>query len=223
MRFDRDTLDVLRNFSEINSGLLFRKGSKQATVSLGKTLIGISHFPIEIPKSFAIYELNKFLGILSLIDDPEIDFSDDSYIVIKNDKGVQVDYRVSEPRMIHSWPEDKEEKLASVDATFDLPKETWNKFNKSSSLLSADDMLVEAKDGLITLKTHNLEDKKASSASFDVGTSKSNFNLIFKTNLMTIMPGNYLVEVCRNKLTRWTNKDKNVIYYISSDKSSTFE
>lgn len=222
MRFTKDTLEILQNFSQINSGMQFRKGSKQATVSSGKTVIAISNFDIEIPQSFAVYELSKFLGILSLIDDPEIELGDE-YAVITNDNGQKVKYRYCEPRMIISWPEDKKESLASVDVSFDLPKEVWTKFNKSSNLLSGEHMNIESENGNIVMRTIDKEDIKASSASFSVGTSDQNFSLSFQRKLMNLMPGNYLVELCRNKLTRWTNKDKNIIYYIASEKTSTFE
>lgn len=222
MKFTKDTLEILQNFSQINSGMQFRKGSKQATVSSGKTVIAISNFDFEVPRSFAIYELSRFLGVLSLIDDPEIELGDE-YAYIKNDSGQQVKYRFCEPRMIVSWPEDKVEKLASVDSSFDLSKDVWNKLNKSSNLLSGEHIKIEATEGEIFLKTLDKEDERASTASFSVGKSDCNYSLHFDTKLMTLMPGNYLVEICKNKLTRWTNKDKNVIYYIASNKDSTFE
>ena len=222
MKLNKDTLEILQNFAQINTGMQFRKGSKQATVSGGKTIIAISNFDFEIPQSFAVYELSKFLGILSLIDDPDIELGDE-YAIITNDNGQKVKYRFCEPRMIVSWPEEKNEKLASVDATFDLPKEVWTKFNKSSNILTGEHMNIESENGDIFMRTIDKEDQKASSASFNVGKSDLKFSLSFQRKLMTLMPGDYLVELCQNKLTRWTNKDKNIVYYIAAEKTSTFE
>jgi hypothetical protein len=223
IRFNKETLEILQNFAQINTGMQFRKGKKQTTVSTGRGIIGISHIDTDIPKSFAIYELSKFLGILSLFNDPEIELGDE-YATIKNDNGQKVDYRYCEPRMITSWPEDKKEDLQTVDSSFELTKETWTKLNKSSNLLTGKHIRVQANGSDIQIKTFDEEDKMASTASFVVGNSDITYDIYFQTAVLNILPGNYLIEICKNKLTRWTNKDKNVVYYIPAErKLSTFE
>lgn len=223
MKFSKQTLEILKNFAEINNGMQFRKGSKQTTVSVGRNIIAVSDFDVEIPSSFAIFNLSSFLGAISLFDDPDIEI-DESSDYIKITAGDQrIRYRISEPKMVVSWPEDRPAVLTSTDVSFELTKENWNKIRRSIDLLECDHFVLEGSDGIVKIKSHNEKDEKASSASFVVGETSHSFNLVYPIASMPIMQGNYVVDISKNKLSRWTNKDKPVEYFVLCLKTSTFE
>ena len=90
-----DTLNVLKNFATINQGLLFKKGKRLRTLSVLKNVFAVADITDEIPREFAIYDLNEFLGTLSLFSKPDLDFKDD-HILIQEGKA-KVKYFYSPP------------------------------------------------------------------------------------------------------------------------------
>jgi len=73
MKFDSNTLQVLKNFSAINKNIMFKPGNVIRTISDTKSVMAKSTIGQEIPKGFGIYDLSRFLGTLSLFNDAELD------------------------------------------------------------------------------------------------------------------------------------------------------
>jgi hypothetical protein len=81
MKLDQRTLQVLKNFSSINPSILFRSGNNLTTVTPTKTIFAKAALEQEFPSQFAIYDLNRFLSVLSLFDDPELEIGERSVVV----------------------------------------------------------------------------------------------------------------------------------------------
>ena len=58
MKLSNETLTVLKNFSGINQGIQFKKGSKLTTVSSGKTVLAQANLKDVFPQDFCVYDLN---------------------------------------------------------------------------------------------------------------------------------------------------------------------
>ena len=71
MKLDTKTVNVLKNFSTINPSILFKEGCILDTMAPNKGIIAKAVVPSNFPKRFAIYNLSKFLGCMSLINDPD--------------------------------------------------------------------------------------------------------------------------------------------------------
>ena len=65
MKLSDKTLSLLKNFSNINQSILFKKGSSLRTISVMKNILAEANIEEEIPKDFAIYDLVQFLNNLS--------------------------------------------------------------------------------------------------------------------------------------------------------------
>ena len=78
MKLSESTVSFLKNYANINQSLEFREGSTLRTVSPLNTILASVEISEDFPKTFPIYELNRFLGTLSLFKDPELDFSENS-------------------------------------------------------------------------------------------------------------------------------------------------
>ena len=87
MKLDNRTVQVLKNFSTINPSLLFTKGKTLTTVSPSKTTMARAVIGEEIPSSFAIYELSRFLGVVSLFESPTLDIGDSSMTINSGNQG----------------------------------------------------------------------------------------------------------------------------------------
>ena len=68
----KKTLDVLKNFSTINSSIVFRKGSTVRTISNAENILAKFTGEEVFPTDFAIYDLSQFLSGISLFNDPQL-------------------------------------------------------------------------------------------------------------------------------------------------------
>ena len=86
MKLSKGTLDILKNFSNINQSICFKEGTELSTLSIQKNILSRANVEEKFPKNFAIYDLSEFLSGLTLFDDPEFSFDNDNYVIIKDKK-----------------------------------------------------------------------------------------------------------------------------------------
>ena len=103
MKLSKHTINMLKNFSDINMSIEIKKGNVLRTVSVQKNILAQAELEDEFPQDFAIYELNRFLGAVSLFDDPEFRFNGSSANIGTNTHSV--DYVYCDPSMIVTPPE----------------------------------------------------------------------------------------------------------------------
>ena len=66
MKLSSNTTMVLKNFATINQNLVIKEGSELLTMSSMKNIVAKATVEENFPKEIAIYDLNEFLGALSL-------------------------------------------------------------------------------------------------------------------------------------------------------------
>ena len=87
MKISNDTLNILKNFSSINSNILIKPGNTIVTLSPMKNVMAKAVVNEDFDTQIAIWDLNKFLGTVSLYNDPNFEFNDD-HVVISNNDGI---------------------------------------------------------------------------------------------------------------------------------------
>ena len=86
MKLSEKTVNLLKNFAGINQSILFKKGNKLRTMSVMKNILAEAEVEEEFPKDFAIYDLVQFLNGVSLYANPQIEFTTDSNLTIREGK-----------------------------------------------------------------------------------------------------------------------------------------
>ena len=82
MKISADTLSILKNFASINTGLVFRKGTTIKTISSNKNILAEATITEDMPQDFGIYDLNKFLTVLSLHkEEPELEITSKTAVI----------------------------------------------------------------------------------------------------------------------------------------------
>ncbi len=125
MKLSDNALAILKNFAGINNSILVKEGNKLRTISVAKNILAEAEIKEEFPRDFAIYDLNQFLNGLSLHQDPDLDFNQDTYLSIKEGKR-RVKYFFADPNVIIAPPE-KEITLPTQDVCFQLDSVTLEK------------------------------------------------------------------------------------------------
>lgn len=220
MKLSESTVNLLKNFSSINQSILFKEGSKLRTISVMKNILVEANVSEEFDKDFGIYDLNQFLNGLSLHASPELDFTSDEYVVIKEGR-MRSKYFFADPSVIVAPPE-KEITLPSEDVSFDLTSQQLEKLKKAASVYQLPDVSVIGEAGVIKLVARDKKNDTSNDFSIIVGETESEFVFNFKEENLKIVPGNYDVVVSSKLLSRFTNQNIDVTYYIALEPDSSF-
>ena len=215
-----NTLMVLKNFAGINNSILVKKGSKLRTMSVAKNILAEADITEDFPREFGIYDLNQFLNGLSLHQDPNLDFSEDTYLTIREGKR-RVKYFFADPQVIVSPPE-KEINLPTQDVCFQIESITLDKLLKAAAVYQLPDLSAVGKDGVIKLVVRDKKNDTSNEFAIVVGETDKEFSFNFKVENIRIIPGSYNVVISSKLLSKFSNESLNLVYYIALEPDSTF-
>ena len=220
MKLSDNTLTILKNFAGINNSIIVKQGNKLRTISVAKNILAEADITEEFPRDFAIYDLNQFLNGLSLHNDPDLDFKEDSYLSIKEGKR-RVKYFFADPNVIIS-PPDKDIQLPSQDVCFQLDSTSLEKLVKAAAVYQLPDFSAIGEAGVIKLVVRDKKNDTSNEYAIVVGETDEEFTFNFKVENIKIIPGAYDVIVSSKLLSQFTNTKYNLTYYIALEPDSTF-
>ena len=221
MKLSESTLSLLKNFTEINQSILFKHGTKLRTMSVMKNILAEATVDEEFPKDFGIYDLQQFMNGLRLYQSPELDFSNESYVVIREGKS-NTKYFFADAAIIAS-PPDKPISLPSEDVSFVLTSQHLDRLKKSSSLLQLPDISAIGEDGVVRLVVRDKKNDTSNKFSIEVGETDKVFTCNFKEENLKLIEGSYDVAISSKLLSRFQSKNYDLTYYIALEPDSTFE
>tara|TARA_R110000868_G_scaffold140657_6_gene356538 strand:- start:5338 stop:6003 length:666 start_codon:yes stop_codon:yes gene_type:complete len=220
MKLSDNTLTILKNFAGINNSILVKQGTRLRTISVAKNILAEADIIEEFPRNFAVYDLNQFLNGLGLHKDPELDFTNDSHIVIREGKR-RVKYFFADPNVIISPPE-KEIQLPSQDVCFQLESASLEKLVKAAAVYQLPDLSAVGEAGVIRLVVRDKKNDTSNEYSIVVGETDKKFTFNFKVENIKIIPGAYDVIVSEKLLSQFSNTKHNLKYYIALEPDSDF-
>tara|TARA_B100001769_G_scaffold239641_1_gene206188 strand:- start:74 stop:739 length:666 start_codon:yes stop_codon:yes gene_type:complete len=221
MKLSEKTLTVLKNFAGINNSILVKEGNSLRTISVAKNILAEADIEEDFPRQFGVYDLNQFLNGLSLHQDPDLDFAEESYLNIREGKR-RVKYFYADPQVIIS-PPDKQITLPSEDVRFQLESASLDKLLKAAAVYQLPDLSAVGGDGVVKLVVRDKKNDTSNEYSIVVGETDKKFSFNFKVENIKIIPGAYDVVVSSKLLSCFTNSEYNLTYYIALEPDSTFE
>ena len=223
MYLSQDTVQILKNFSTINSNIMIRKGSKLRTWTVSKTILGEATVTEEFPCEVAIYDLNQFLNCLSLIPGADLQLTGDSVII--SDGTNSIDYRCAVASSI-STPPDKNINLPSQDVCVVLTEDNLETVKKAASVLQIPDVSLVGDGERIFLTVRDKSNSGSNSYSIEVGEADAVFQLNLKVENLKILPGDYDVVISATSsektIGHFTNHARAVQYFIPFENDSTY-
>ena len=220
MKLSDNTLNVLKNFAGINNSILVKEGNKLRTISVAKNILAEANITEEFPRDVAIYDLNQFLNGLSLHADPDLDFSPDSYITIKEGKR-RVKYFYADPQVIVAPPE-KDITLPTEDVCFQLDSTALDKLLKAAAVYQLPDLSAIGENGVVKLVVRDKKNDTSNEYAVVVGETDAVFTFNFRVENIKIIPGAYDVVVSSKLLSKFSNTRYDLQYYIALEPDSTF-
>ena len=220
MKLSDQTLNILKNFAGINNSILVKQGTQLRTISVAKNILAEADITEDFPKDVAIYDLNQFLNGLSLHQDPNLDFTEDTHLTIREGKR-RVKYFFADPEVIVSPPE-KEITLPTEDVSFQLESVTLEKLLKAAAVYQLPDLAAVGEAGVVKLVVRDKKNDTSNEFAVVVGETDKEFSFNFKVENIKIIPGAYDVTISSKLLAKFTNSSYNLIYYIALEPDSTF-
>jgi len=217
MKINKQTLNTLKNFSDINMSIEVKGGNTLRTVSVQKNILAEAQVETTFPQDFAIYEVNRFLGAASLFDDPDFEFGEKS-VKIGNNK-YSLDYVYCDPSMIVTPPE-KNITVPDPEVRFKLTQDTLSQLLKAGNVLGTPEIVVE---GGSPMKVRAMDTNNDSTDTFHVNLDESSdrtFRFVFKIENLKMVPGDYNVEISSKGIARFSQNQ--LQYWIATESSSTY-
>ena len=217
MKFSNETLTVLKSFSSINKSILFKEGNVLKTITPEKTLIAIADIPDEIPSDVCVYDLSRFLSILSLYNDPDVEFEDKYFIISEGKRRTK--YVYADISMIHTPPE-KEITLPSEDVVVNVSQGDLSSVLKAAGVLQFSEIAFVGESGKVFLKAIDSSNENADDFGVEIGETDDTFKFIIKTDNLKLLPLDYEVTLCAKGISQF--RGKGVTYFVAIDSKSTY-
>lgn len=211
MNLNKQTVEILRNFSTINQGILFREGNVIRSMSVMRNIFARAVVKDVIPQEFAIYDLPEFLSCMSLFDNPSVDFQE--RLVEMSAGNNKVKYFYSSPNVVIA-PPDKEMRMKGTDISFSITEAELLQINKASAVMKLKDLAI-TKDGVTVLNTD--ADGNRYDIKLVVKTDLEDPRVVIKVDDLKIIPANYDVNVNSTGMIQFvcTSADLDIEYFIA--------
>lgn len=219
MKISSDTINILKNFSGINANLVFKPGKELKTLSEAKTIMASASILEDFPVEFGVYDLNEFLSLHSLMDDPELDFSD-KYLTM-SDGSQKIKYFYSEIDILTQPTKDIN--MPECEVVLDISASNLDKIRKAAAVLGHSELSFSSQGGEVVASVFNEKDSTANTFDINLGTtSTETFNYVFSISNLKMLQGDYKVSISSKLISNWRNTDNPLDYFIALEKSSSF-
>jgi len=218
MKFSERTITILKSFSGINKSVLLKAGNVIKTVTPEKTLVASATIPDQIPSQACVYDLSRFLSILGLYRDPDVEFHD-KYFMITSGKQ-RTKYVYADISMIHAAPE-KDIKLPTADVQVTVSWEDMQSVIKAAGVLQFSEVAFVGQEGKFYLKAIDGNNANSDDYGVEIGSTSDEFKIIIKTDNLKLLPQDYEVTLCAKGISEF--KSDGVTYFVAIDTKSTYK
>jgi hypothetical protein len=195
-----------------------KQGNTLRTITPEKTLIASATIPDQFPSEACIYDLSRFLSILSLHTSPDVEFHDKYFVITEGKQRTR--YAFADVSMIHAAPE-KTIELPSADVVVDV---SWNDLQsvlKAAGVLQFNEVAFVGQDGKCYLKAIDSSSAAADDYGVEIGNTADEFKIIIKTDNLKLLPQDYRVTLSSKGISEFKGED--VTYFVAIDTKSTYK
>jgi hypothetical protein len=217
MKLSKETVGLIKNFAGINSNLLLKSGNKLATISAQKNVMADAVVTETFP-DFGIYDLNEFLGAMSLFEDPELTFND-KWVTIEQG-GNSIKYFAADASVLTA----PQKAITFPDAEIEFPMSAnmLSMIQRTASVLRASDVSIVGDGSSIAVVVGDKKNATGNSYNSTVGTTDKKFKVNLKVENLKMIPGDYQVSISSKKISRFKGAG-DLVYYVAVEADSTFE
>ena len=219
-KISKETLGILKNFASINSNILVKEGNTLTTVSPVKNVMAKATVSENFDIEFGIWDLNKFLGTVSLFDDPEFEFHEKYVKIISGSS--EVIYYYSEPKLLTTTS--KEVTMPEGVVNFTLKESDFSELQRASSVMQLQDMVVRSNGTDVELAVLDKNDATSNTFSITLENTKTSadFNFYFKVENLKMISGDYDVVISEKGVSQLSNVSSDIEYWVALETDSKY-
>ena len=217
MKLSNRTIQILKSFSTINPSIMFEEGNVLSTISSGKTILAKAKISETFEKQFGVFELSRFLGVLSMFNDPELVLHDDYVKITDGKKSVNFIYAFEESMVL---PPKKDIKLTDPYVEFTLTNDVLQNIMKGASILQLNTIAIEGTGHRMLCKAIDLSNPSNNSVEIDLQEESRKYRIVFSGNNLKLLPHDYKVKIAKG-ISHFVSDE--VEYFIATEASSTYE
>ena len=223
MNISENTMQILKNYSSINPNFIARKGNTITTISEAKNILSSCSVEEEFEQDVGIYDLNEFLSVLSLVEQPKLSM-EEKWVMISDQTGrSKIKYFFTDPEMLTSPTEKMIQNASSMDnfdISFTLDNDTLNRIKRAATALGHTSMKVEANDtGGVVLMVFDAENPTSNTFAIDVpGQGQGQGQYVINISNLKIVSGDYDVKISNKNISNFIHKEKPIQYWIALEK-----
>lgn len=223
MKLTPRLIAVLKNFSSINKSILVYPGNKLKTMASNQTILAEADIDVEFPQEFALYDLSRFLTVVSLFNEPELEFHEKYVEISSNSQAFR--YTYCSPKSIVVPDKNKKIVLPEPFIQLSISQEMLSSTLKAASVLQASDIAVVAEHGKLFLKAIDTKNSSSDTFSIEIGKSDKTATFIFKAEFLKLIPDLYHVTICLGAKNKIISHFKGEMqqYWIAVSENSTYE
>lgn len=216
MKLGSETIEILKNFSGIYGSIAIKPGNQLATKTPSNSMLVVASLKDTFPSEVYIYELNKFLGVMSLMNDPELDFAQTHLTVKSGDHSVFYPYCT--PDEVKS--PDRDSIAGPVSVEFEIKADALKKIVQATTVLKLDAIAIIGDDETIALQALHRKEARADTYRIEAGTTDKTFKFVLELDLINkLLLRDYTIAVSPKGFVRFTAED--VTYYIAPDRNTS--
>jgi hypothetical protein len=221
MKLSENTLSILKNFATINSGIQIKAGSTIRTISKQRNVLAKASVAELFDSEFVIYDLNRFLALITSLESPDILVNTDKKNMIVKSGSSKTIYGLSDESMIVA-PPNKELKLEIAEVNFKLTKEDFNQVLKLSGILGLPNIAIIGDGNDISIATLDVKNDESDNFLIKVGETEANFKMIFAAENLKMITGNYTVSISSKGFAHFKHEKDALEYWVALESGSKY-
>lgn len=220
MKLSNETTSMLKNFATINQSILFRPGKELRTISAMRNVLAQATIEEEIPREFAIHDLNQFLGVMSMYkDSAELTFDDNNVIFSGLGGRSRIKYRTAAKETIVT--PDKAMNFPEAEVTVTLTESDFEWVLQTSRVLGSTAIGIESDGTKVTVSTFDPKDDSAALNTLNLDIpANGTYKFVFNIDNIKLIPGAYTIKISSKGISHFQNVNKPVQYWIATESAS---
>lgn len=231
MQLSQQTIQLLKNFSHINSNLIVKEGNQVRTISVSKEIFVKATVAESFEQDFQIYDLNEFLGVLSMFQEPNIELLQNHLTVSQG--AASVKYHYGDLEVFRPDPDKLDIYKLKVpmpepDVTFNLSQNDLQALQRACNLLKLPSIVFESKGaGKVCARVLDTNSPLSNTYAIELDCEHPNkFQFVYAVENLRLIPGEYKVSLSSKKISLFEfqgAEGMEVEYYIAPHIDSTYE
>ena len=220
MKLSNETVAILKNYATINQNIQFKQGTTLSTISPQKNILSTVEISEDVPSNFAIYDLNRLLGAISLFEKPDLEVGEKTLTI--NGGGSKLNYVYADPSMLVIPPE-KTLDFPEPEISFKVTKDAYDSCLKAAQVLALPELVVHGDGSKIFLVATDTNNDSSDEFRREVGVTDKTFQMVFKIENMKLLSGGYQVGISSKGIAHFAHEHSKLQYWIATEQNSNYE